>query len=241
MRALIAEVGNNHFGSMRRAKQMIKDSKNSGADLVKLQAIDSNTTGSMPHSFYDHVQFSTEEYLELIEYGKYLGMPVFFSVISRKHKELYFNMPYFKVTGSMSSNLLTFHNFNGPKKHAPIAEFGFLKLNKPIFMSLPEGCLFLSVIYPKFYPLFVSAYLKADPKLHNLTYLKALTENDYGYSDHTVGTLAAEVAIKEFGCKIIEKHVCQKKEEKWGGVVFRDTIHGATMKELEKIAKCLKG
>lgn len=242
MRALIAEVGNNHFGSMRRAKQMIKDSKNAGADLVKLQAIDGRILGgSMPPQFYEKVQFSTRQYIELIHYGSHIGIPTFYSVISNKHYNLYRNMSYFKITGTMSRDLFLSHTFHGSSKRNKTLCHDLLASKVPTFMSLPDGCLFLAALYPKAYPLYVSDYLNLEPGFQNLSYLKKLTKNDYGYSDHTIGPLACEIAIKEFGCKIIEKHVCQKKEEKWGGAVFRDTIHGATMKELEQIAKVLKG
>ena len=66
---LIAEVGNNHFGDFRKAMEMAKIAKESGADLVKMQAFDAaDVKGSMVPGFYKQCAFSPEHCAALIEF-----------------------------------------------------------------------------------------------------------------------------------------------------------------------------
>lgn len=85
MTFLIAEISNHHMGSMEKAKEMILAAKNCGADAVKSQAFvpkDMLKWGTMPLPFYERCSFSLEEYKELIHFGMYENIPVFFTVLS---------------------------------------------------------------------------------------------------------------------------------------------------------------
>ena len=83
---LIAELGCNHFGSMAKAKEMIRVARESGADVVKLQAFeeagDVAWWGSMPPNFYQEVALTLHQHLELIDYGKSIGAEIAYSVFS---------------------------------------------------------------------------------------------------------------------------------------------------------------
>ena len=48
MTKLIAEIGWNHMGNLKIAKQMIKSAKNSGADYVKTQIFDTKYLNKGP-------------------------------------------------------------------------------------------------------------------------------------------------------------------------------------------------
>jgi len=242
---LIAELGNNHFGNLDEAKRMILAARDHGADLVKMQAIDETCRGSMMPGFYSKVQFTTREYLDLIHFAWGKGIILFYSVFSPKHEAIYAHQKFFKVPGSTSRSYAEEWSKNiagniesSPKlKEAECSDNG---LN--VFISFPPDLIFMATRFPKWMPLYVSPYMSADPLLYHLEYLKRIFGGNkaFGYSDHYIGTDAVEVAIKGYGATIIEKHFCLKKNQSWGGQVFRDTIHGATPHELERIAKWLQ-
>lgn len=240
---LIAEIGNSHFGNFNNAKHLIIKARDSGASLVKLQAIDSDQTGSMPQGFYRDVAFTTEQYLELIYFGKENYIDVFYTVVSNKHNDLYFKQKFFKFSGGMTKNafpkIKSFIDFNNHAK-------GFTKRGLT-FASIPAGCLEIVEYYDRagWICLFVSEYLIE--KVTDLSFLlnidlmseKIKMENPYGYSDHTCGITACEFAIKEYGCTVIEKHFTDKKYGYWNDHLFRDTVFSADGKELKQIAKML--
>jgi N,N'-diacetyllegionaminate synthase len=223
-KCLIAEVGNNHFGSLDTAKEMIRVAKESGADLVKFQAFKaSSISGSMPLSFYSQCEFTFNQYAELLVEGVRLGIPVFFSIFHDELNILKKGQKYHKVSGSQSAK-------------------GMLPDEENTFVSLQDGHLFNAAKFTKSIPLYVCEYQPEDPRLDSLLYLSKLAHRrPYGYSDHYVGSLAAEIAVKTFGCTVIEKHFTLEKNIPYQGRVFRDTVHGATPNELEAIAKVMGG
>ena len=61
MAIIIAEIGNCHFGDIERFKQLIRDCKNAGADIIKSQAFhaeDLINIGSMSQNFYTQCELS---------------------------------------------------------------------------------------------------------------------------------------------------------------------------------------
>jgi N-acetylneuraminate synthase/N,N'-diacetyllegionaminate synthase len=81
-----------------------------------------------------------------------------------------------------------------------------------------------------------------DANLNVMKTLKETTELPVGFSDHTLGTFAIEIAVA-MGAEIIEKHFTDSREEK----TFRDHFVSATKEEMiafiEKVKriKVLKG
>lgn len=251
---LIAEIGNSHFGDIKRARGLILQAASSGADLVKLQAIDETQTGSMPQGFYRQCAFSTDQYRELIDFGEQHNIPVFYTLVSRKHDALYMVQKYFKVAGAWSSFMYskmreTEASFQTAICLGEFKQFIEFMNGMPVFASVPEDALPIAKDYDKagFIPLFVSKYFTAKTGsyefLENIELLKSYIgmESRYGYSDHTIGIKACEIAIKRYGCTVIEKHFTDKKNQAWNGHIFRDTVFAADNGELEQIAKLLGG
>ena len=76
MALIVAEIGQNHCGSMTLARTLIRLAKENGADLAKFQLYDHK-------KLYENepdVSLSFEQAVELFEYGKCVGIEVFFSV-----------------------------------------------------------------------------------------------------------------------------------------------------------------
>lgn len=221
---LIAEFGNCHFGDMKKAKEMIRVAYLSGADLVKGQAfLAKDITGSMPEKFYEMCQFSFDQYVELIEYGRMIGIEVFYSIFSKELKSLEHHMNWFKVSGAQTRE---------PNRNwlAEDSEDTFVSIPKD---AAPPPLERANVLY-------VSEYMTQDPELSFITMLQNHYDRDCGYSDHTIGTEWAIRAIKEYGANVIEKHFGLEKNMGYLGVLFRDTVHCADANELEKIAAAFK-
>ena len=97
---LIAEIGNNHFGSMEKAKELIRVAKECGADVVKGQAFLAKdlTTGSMHHEFYEMCSMNLDQNIELFSYAYTIGIDMFFSVFSDGFEELERLQKYKKIS-----------------------------------------------------------------------------------------------------------------------------------------------
>lgn len=218
---LIAEIGNNHFGSIPRAMELIRIANESGADLIKGQAFKAADlkTGSMPLAFYEKCALHVDTYISLIDYARSLGNDLFFSIFSPGMERLREYQSWQKVTGAQTRD-------------------GKARLKSDAYnlvVSVPFGC-----NVPKFKKasvLFVGEYMADSPPLEYIDLLTEHLDRQAGYSDHSVGITNCLRARRFHGAGVIEKHFCLLKNESFGGMVFRDTVHGANPKELEQLAR----
>lgn len=219
---LIAEFGNNHFGDFAKAKTMILAALESGATLAKGQAFLAKDlkSGSMPREFYKQCQFTLQQYVELIEYGREIGIPVFFSIFSKELSVLEEHQQYYKLSGRQT--LDGKHDFR---------EFDVSNA----FVSIPATA--DPPYLKRAQPLYVSDYLAEDPGLHNLIRLKEFYKRPVGYSDHTLGITQCKKAIDHFDVPVIEKHFTLDKSYVFGQSFFRDCAHGIGPDEFLKLSK----
>lgn len=225
---LIAEVGNNHFGNFAMAKELIMAASDSGAYMVKLQAFEPKDIvgGSMPKEFYEQCAFTFEQYKELIFFGREKGIAVFYSIFSESLVNLRHFQRWHKISGKQTIEAVNSNRF----------------IDSPFtYISFPKSHLVHAYGLQNAIPLYVSDYMVSDPELFRLEYLAKITPGKpFGYSDHTLGTDACEIAVKSYGARVIEKHFTLEKNIKFQGQVFRDTIHGATPKEFRFLASQIK-
>ena len=217
---LIGEFGNNHLGDLDVAKEYIRIGRESGCTHVKGQAfLAKDMSGSMPNSFYQQCQFSFDEYVELIEYGDEIGIPVFFSIFSRQMESLSYHQQWHKIAGAQAKL-----NFNDISKKDTLRTI----------ISIPE----FSILPPvrKAHILYVTPYMAADPKLSTILFFKEYYGRPVGLSCHSVGIDSALKAIADFDIPILEKHFTLDKNIIHKGKIFRDSVHGCTPKELETLA-----
>lgn len=217
---LIAEFGNCHFGSMAHAKELILAALESGATLAKGQAfLARDIKGSMPSEFYEMCQLSMRQYIELIEYGREIGIPVFFSIFSKELRGLEEHMDYYKVSGSQTKNkTYEFREYDISKSFVSVpkdAEYPFLKRAQPMY---------------------VCEYMAEDPELQNIRRLADFYKRPVGYSDHTIGIDACRRAIDTYDVPVIEKHFTIQKDYVFSKAIFRDCVHGSTPAEFAKLA-----
>lgn len=218
---LIAEIGNNHFGDIEKARELIRTAHNCGADVIKGQAFRAVDIklGSMPRSFYEQCELSVEEYLELIDYARDLGNDLFYSIFSTGMEAIQQKQIWKKVTGAQSREGILTMKDDSPN----------LIVSVPVAASCPK--------FKKAQVLHVSDYLTTNPNLWHIETLSEHLGHQVGYSDHTIGTEACLKAIRVFGVHVIEKHFTLKKNVEFQGAVFRDTVHGAAPNELNSIAR----
>lgn len=219
---LIAEIGNNHFGSVSEAMELIRIAKESGADLAKGQAFRSEdiTSGSMSGEFYKKCALTEEQYLDILFFGESIGIKTFFSIFSPGFDRLASVQNYQKLAASQSKRALLHDKRNS-----------FISFNQ-LTSEVSE--------LKKAKVLYASDYFANPPNLLMIEALQEARGAPAGYSDHTVGIGWPIRAVLEYGANVIEKHFTLKKNMEFSGAIFRDTVHGSDPKELERLSRAIK-
>ena len=220
MITIIAEIGQNHGGNMQSARDMIYGAKANGADLVKLQLYDSlNLYGE--HQLAELTQMQAQE---LFDYGKGVGIEVFFSVfdLTRVLWCEQMGVERYKIANSERHNNKLIKAVCETKKPMFVS-IGLHKRLPDIPTKARVDFLYCVARYPA--PL-------------DEVYLGKVNFNLYsGYSDHTIGLDACMVALSR-GAKIIEKHFTQDKELK--GADHQWSMDGPDLYRLRKFANNLE-
>ena len=181
---IIAEVGQNFQGDIGLAKHLICLAKENGADLVKFQLYDSKKL----YGEYQPTELSKEQAFMLFDYGKEIGIEVFFSVFDIERvkwcEEMKINQ--YKLAFSMRKDQDLLEALYRTRKHVIISTN---RIEKYV-----TGWSYLYCIphYPT--------------PLSELWF--SLNPFDFyydGYSDHTIGLDACKIALAR-GAQIIEKH-----------------------------------
>jgi len=250
---VIAEIGINHEGSYKKAKKMIKDAHDSGAECVKFQChiiedemipndvIPANAKESI-WDIMKRCSLSQKEEEKLKKYTEELNMIYLSTPFSRaaanRLEEM--NIPAYKIGSGECNNYPLI-------KH--IASFG-----KPIILStgmndissirksveilknanVDYGLMHTTSMYP-------TPYDKV--RLGALNDLKKYFPNiPIGLSDHSVGNYTSFASIS-LGASIIEKHFTSNK--KWIGPDIQVSIDPKELQELiigcQAIKKSLGG
>ena len=218
---VIAEVGHNHQGSVETAKEIFKKAKEAGANAVKLQKRDNKIlfTKEMYNSHYDSknaygdtygkhrdaLEFGMEEYIELQQYAKKLGLIFFatpFDLPSVDFLEK-LNVPMYKIA-------------SGDLKSTPLLNH-VAKTGKPVLVSTGGGEMddvqraydLITAENPNIAILQCTAAYPCEPEEMNLKVITTFRENFpdkvIGLSDHQSGISMALVAFT-LGARIVEKH-----------------------------------
>jgi len=171
---IVAEIGQNFIGDLELAKYLIYQSKENGAKLAKFQLYDSVKL----YGERQNTELSKDAAKMLFEYGKEIGIDVFFSVFDLERfgwcEEM--GVQYYKLAYSQRNN---------SDLISAIQQTGKTWFGSGIDMyCIPH--------YPT--------------ELKGLHFDKVdFIDQWYGYSDHTIGLHAAKIAIAK-GCQVIEKH-----------------------------------
>ncbi len=208
---IIAEVGINHDGDMKKAVKLIEQAKKSGANAVKLQTYITEYRVPKDHAVYGilkQCELSHADQKELFSLGRELGITVFSTPFDDESVDFLeeIKSPVYKIASFDSVNTKLLNKVSTTNKPV-IMSTGMTSLDElgAAWKALGgkedgTGCELALMHCVSSYPL--------EDKRANLAIIQFLHEvhgGPVGYSDHTIG---AEIPIYGVaaGASIIEKH-----------------------------------
>ena len=215
---IIAEIGINHEGNLKKAIKLVREAKNSGADAVKFQMFKPETLANISSQktedqkkslskketlfkMLKRVSLRTNDLMKLRKLSKNLKIDFICSIFDDESLKISkkLNLNAYKIASSDLTDL------NLIKKIS--------KLKKPIILSTGMGskteiAKVLKILKKNKIYLLHCVSMYPCPKdfvnLKRMTFLKKMHGN-VGYSDHSLGVEASLLAIS-MGAKILEKH-----------------------------------
>jgi len=218
---VIAEIGHNHQGKLDTAKEMFKVAKECGADAVKLQKRDNrelytkagydkpyenpNSYGTTYGEHREFLEFGIEEYQELQDYAKEIGVTMFATAFDFNSADFLakLDMPAFKLaSGDLKNIPLLTH----------IAQF-----QKPMVLSTGGGTMedvnrAYDAVMPVNQQLCLLQCTAGYPAEFDELNLRVITTFRERFPDTTIGLsshdngIAMAVAAYMLGARVIEKH-----------------------------------
>jgi sialic acid synthase SpsE len=217
---VIAEIGNNHDGSIRQAERLIEAAAEAGADAVKFQTHITEaemlpSTPTPPHfdeprwDFTKRMELSKDDHLRLKAFSEERGLVFFSSPFSVEAVELLeeVGVPAYKVASGELTNPPLLDAVAATAKPVLLSSgmSGLDDVERAAATLRSHGSELLVMQCTSNYP--------CPPELVNLRAMPMMGERlgaPYGLSDHTAGiwTSIAAVAI---GAVAVEKHFTLSK------------------------------
>lgn len=225
---IIAEMSGNHAGSIERAKEIIRAAKEAGADCVKIQTYTPDTITIDCHNEYFHIEDGTWEGENLYSlYGKAYTPWEWHEELKKEAERIgidFFSTPFDNTSVDFLEKLgFSFYKIASFEMiDLPLLQYVASK-GKPIIMSTGMGSIeeieeAVEAIYKtgnkQLALMKCSSAYPAKVEEMNLTTIADMKERfqiPVGLSDHSMGSLSAEVAVA-IGASIIEKHFCLGRE-----------------------------
>lgn len=223
---IIAEIGQNHNGSIELAKQLMDMALKAGVKFVKFQKrhIKSEFTQESYNKVYDSpnafdsiygkhreiLEFDKDQHLILKNYATSIGLTYFCTVcdIHSLHELEEIGCPFYKIASRDITNIPLLHEVGKIGKNVIIST-GLAEL-EDIDMALTA----LNLPADKVSILQCTSQYPCEPQNCNLNCINKLMlkypNNQIGYSDHTEGVLASTIAVT-LGAEVIEKHITLDK------------------------------
>ena len=237
---IIAEIGNNHEGSFSLAKKLIVEAAKTGVDAVKFQTFQTeNYVNTKDKKRFDRLkkfELTKNEFLKLSKFAKKKKL-IFISTPFDIQSAINLNefVDYFKISSGDNNYFELIDKVLSFKKPTIIStglldKLGILNLIKHIKKKkFPlKKVYFLHCVSD--YPV-----KNNEANLLSIKYLKKTFNINVGYSDHTMGTEAAIVAVA-YGAKIIEKHFTIDKNYS----NFRDHKLSADRSEMTRLVSSVR-
>ena len=217
---VIAEIGNNHDGSVRQAERLIEAAAEAGADAVKFQTHITEaemlpSTPTPPHfdeprwDFTKRMELSKDDHLRLKAFSEERGLVFFSSPFSVEAVELLeeVGIPAYKVASGELTNppLLDAVATTGKPVLLSSGMSGLEDVERAAATLRSHGSELLVMQCTSNYP--------CPPELVNLRAMQMMGERlgaPYGLSDHTAGIWTAIAAVA-LGAVAVEKHFTLSK------------------------------
>lgn len=242
---VIAEMSGNHNGSLERARQLIKIARDAGADAVKLQTYTPDTItirserpefivkdglwkGRQLHDLYQEAHTPWEWHAELFAYSKELGITIFSSPFDTTAVDLLVDLgaPAFKIASAEIVDYALME-YVASKGKPVIVSSGMAtdaEIGEAVDVLRTNGARDLLVLHCNSgYPTPLQ-----DANLARIPFLAEKFDVQVGFSDHTVGTLAASIATA-LGCAAFEKHFTTDRAD--GGIDSAFSLDAGELKE----------
>lgn len=194
---IISEICGQWGGSMRKAEQMILQSKFSGADAVKIQLYDTYEMPGKNRKQWEYLNFTKEQFLGLSNFCKNLNIDFFASCFQEKYFK-WILQEDIKIN-KIASSTLNDKEFckkmleTGIKTYASL---GHWQENELPFLEHQNLEFFHCISkYPHTYQEAINSMPNEFNKKSRLI----------GYSDHTIGIESCIESVRR-GAKVIEKH-----------------------------------
>lgn len=216
---VIAEIGINHNGDIRIAKQLIDMAKDCGCNIVKFQkrTIDfvyskeylnsprESHWGVIQRAQKEGLEFGKSEYIEIDKYCKKLQIPWFASAWDIKSQKFLqqFNLRYNKIASAMivDENFLNEVASEGKYTFISTGMSSLKDISRAVEIFHQANCSFELMQCVSTYP--------TDPKDANLSCIKTLRDFfhcDVGYSAHDSGLVISCAAVA-LGATSLERHI----------------------------------
>lgn len=223
---IVAEMGQNHNGSLQLAKKILEAAKKAGVDAVKLQTLTAeklvskktSTYGTLDPNLpkkqwlmYKQAELSRENHRKLFVYAKEIGLSIFSTPFDEENADFLesLGMSLFKVaSGDLTHHALLKHI--ACKKKPMIISTGMATLKEvKEAVKVVENAGNNKIIL-----LHCTSSYPCKPQHVNLNAVRVLMREfpyPVGLSDHTLDDMAA-VALAAMGGSVLEKHfTCDKK------------------------------
>ena len=216
---IIAEIGINHNGDVKIAKQLIDTAKKAGADAVKFQKrtvdlvykkemLDSfreSPWGSTQREQKEGLELGLEEYEEIGAYCKSKEIEWFASAWDIESQKFLrqFNCKYNKIASAMIVYEDLLLEVASEKKHTFISTgmSEFKQIDKAVDIFKRAGCSFELMHCVSTYPM-----NDEDANLNRIITLRNRYRCNVGYSGHEVG-LAVSYGAAALGISSLERHI----------------------------------
>jgi len=218
---VIAEIGHNHQGNLKMAKEMFAAAKDCGASAVKLQKRDNRFlyTRDMYNRSYDNensygatygqhreaLEFGREEYVELKRYAKELNITFFATAFDFRSADFLadLDMPAFKIASGDLNNIPLLRYVSSFQKPMIVSTGG------ATMEDVERAYEAIRQINPHFAILQCTSGYPCSFDEMNLrvitTYRERFPDVVIGLSGHDNG-IAMELAAYMLGAQIVEKH-----------------------------------
>lgn len=256
---VIAEIGQNHLGSVEMAKKMIEAAAAAGANAVKFQKRDNKTlfTKEMYDKLYENdnsfgrtygehrerLEFNQQQYMQLKTYAELQGLVFFatpFDIPSVNFLDQ-IGVPCYKVASALITDIPLIEHIASKGKPVFVSTGGCLKEDidrayKALMKHDVDVCLMHCVAaYP------MEDYKEANMKLIR-TMMLDYPEAVIGFSSHESGIMLP-VAAYMLGARVVEKHFTLNRAMRGGDQKFSLEPAGMSkmVRDLNRIHEAMSG
>jgi N,N'-diacetyllegionaminate synthase len=224
---IIAEIGVNHNGSVEKAKQLVIEAKKAGANVVKFQLFKAETLSHQftPKSNYQkkldrreshflmlkELEFSKEKHLALKKYCDEIDIS--FATTIYSVEDLNFltdiKVPFVKLASADLVDVPLLKELCNSEIPL-IASTGMATK-----IEIETSVQILEEKATDFCLLHCTSEYPTPPRhvfLDRMKFIAEVSDNKFGFSDHSIGNTAAVMAVAR-GARVIEKHFTLNKDD----------------------------